>query len=253
MSIQRRLGFQLLSKFETLMNVPKRTVSVTKEDCISLASHQVKTPLTSLKLQVEMARKILEKDDLLSHEQVKSIINRTHHDVVRLSRLVDDMVDVSRINIGKFNMAPEHFDLESFLADVIARSSSEIKDVEKVKIVTNAPVLVHWDKFRMEQLIISLLSNALAYGDPDSTEFSVFSGGGQIYMQFADRKHTVPGFVQRKITNLLSTGTPSKKDSRFLSLYICHEIIKLHQGAIWFESSSEKGTVFEIQIPQKLS
>jgi K+-sensing histidine kinase KdpD len=196
-----------------------------------------------------MARKTLDKQDSLSCNQIKTLLNRTHSDIARLSRLVEDMVDVSRMNIGKFDLNLEYFDLQFFLYELCEKANNETKDFHKIKVTINAPILVKWDKIKIEQVMMTLISNAVTYGKAENQELTVFSGGGNAYFQIREKHGRIPLSILRKITKLLKTEIPVPRDSQFLCLYIGHKIIKFHKGTLRFESSSSNGSVCEIQIP----
>lgn len=225
----------------------------TKNEFISIASHELKTPLTALRMQVEMAKRTLDLEGPkgLSPEKVKKIIDRTYKDVLRLTRLVEDMLDVSRINTGKFNMTYEFFNLEDFIDDILSRSASGIEDFNKlVTIDVTAPVMVRWDKFRIEQVILNLFTNAIRYGENTDIHFTVSAGGGYAYIKVKDHGPGIPKKDHRKIFERYErVNHDREKDGFGLGLYLCSEIIKNHHGLIKLESSLGNGASFELQIP----
>lgn len=224
----------------------------TKSEFISIASHELKTPLTALKLQVEMARRSFEKnDESLSKEKFQQIINRTHGDIERLSRLVDDMLDVSRINHGRFNMHFEFFDLEEFMDECLERASSAIKNFrQQVRIKVKAPVMVRWDRFRIEQVVLNILTNAFRYGGDSEVEVSVTAGGGYAYISIKDQGQGISPENQKKIFEKYEKGNHNRTTEGLgLGLYISNEIIKQHGGQIKLQSAPGKGSTFELQLP----
>lgn len=225
----------------------------TKNEFISIASHELKTPLTALQLQVEMAKRVLdmENSEGLSPEKVKAIIDRTHKDVLRLSRLVDDMLDVSRINTGKFNMSYEYFNLEDYIEEFLERATTGLPNFTKLtKISVNAPVIVRWDRFRIEQVILNLFTNAIRYGGNSAIHFTVTAGGGYAYIKVKDHGPGIPKKDHKKIFERYERVNHDRvKDGFGLGLYLCSEIIKNHQGLIKLESAVGEGATFELQIP----
>lgn len=222
----------------------------TKNEFISIASHELKTPLTALKLQVEMAKRDLDREEL-SPEKFKKIIDRTHKDVLRLSRLVDDMLDVSRINTGKFNMNYEFFNLEDYIEEILNRSISGIENLEKlIHTNINAPVMVRWDRFRIEQVILNLFTNAIRYGENTDIHLTVTAGGGYAYIRVKDHGPGIPKKDHKKVFERYErVNHDREKDGFGLGLYLCSEIIRNHQGFIKLESSVGQGATFELQIP----
>lgn len=224
-----------------------------KNEFISIASHELKTPLTALKLQVEMARKSLEENLTgLSPEKMKSIMTRAHQDIARLSRLVDDMLDVSRINTGRFTMNFEFFELGGFFDSLVERTFSNESDRKKITMKINAPELVKWDKIRIEQVMINLLTNALRYGENSPINVNVTTGGGYAYIEVKDHGPGIPLEKQKKIFERYERGNYDRnKDGLGLGLYICSQIVNLHAGKLTLESTPGKGACFKIQLPLK--
>lgn len=216
-----------------------------KNEFICVASHELKTPLTALMLQVEMVKKFIETNgaDAISPLKVQNIINRTHQDVLRLSRLVDDMLDISRINSGKFSMNYDYFNLEEFMDDFLSRVNHPI-----IKNI-NAPVLVKWDKFRIEQVILNLINNAIKYGADSEIELDVKVGGNVAVISVTDHGPGITPEIQKKIFERFERGDTSKSEGLGLGLYICQEIIKHHKGNIILTSELGKGSSFQLQIP----
>lgn len=224
-----------------------------KNDFISIASHELKTPLTALKLQVEMAKRTLDMQDSegLSQEKVRQIIDRTHKDVLRLSRLVDDMLDVSRINTGKFNMIFEFFNLEEFFEQFLNRATTGLENFENLlTVIVNAPVMVKWDRFRIEQVILNILTNAIRYGNNTPIHLTVTSGGGYAYIKIKDHGPGISKENHKKIFERYErVNHDREKDGFGLGLFLSSEIMRCHQGTIELISDLGQGTTFDLQIP----
>lgn len=218
-----------------------------KNEFICVASHELKTPLTALMLQVEMAKKFIDTHGIeaISPKRMQSLINRTHQDVLRLSRLVDDMMDVSRIHSGKFSMNYEFFNLEDFMEDLKNRISSDKKIMWKV----HAPVLVKWDRYRIEQVILNLINNAEKHASASDIDINVGMGGGNVYISVRDYGPGIPREIHEKIFERFERGQENSSEGFGIGLYICNEIIKYHNGKIAIESESGKGANFMFQIP----
>lgn len=208
---------------------------------IWIASHELKTPLTALKLQVEMAKKSLDHNTSgLSQDKLKSIMNRTHHDIGRLTKLVDDMLDVSMINAGTFSMNFEFFELGDFFENLIEKSFINSPDRKRISCKFNAPELVKWDRVRIEQAVLNLLTIALQYGGTSPIDLSVHSGGGFAYIEVRDY-----GPHDKRIDQ------QSEKEILGLRLYICNQIIKLHDGQLVVRKKTGEGAKYKIQLPLK--
>ena len=224
-----------------------------RNELLSIASHELKNPITGLKLQAEMAKRSIEMQgpDALSPIKVKKIIDNFHTDIVRLKRLVDDMMDVSRIDSGKLSMKYEYFNLDDFMYEVLERISNifpSYKDLVSIKI--NTPVLVKWDRIRMEQVISNLFCNAFKYGNGTPIKLSTTFDDQNILISVSDEGPGIADIDQATIFERYKTAS-DKKDccGLGLGLYLCHEIVKSHRGMIRLKSSPGKGSTFTVVIP----
>lgn len=217
-----------------------------KNEFICVASHELKTPLTALMLQVEMAKKFMDVHGIeaISPKKMQSLINRTHQDVLRLSRLVDDMMDVSRIHSGKFSMNYEFFNLESYMEDLRDRITNE-----KIRWEVHAPILVKWDRFRIEQVLINLISNAERHAKDSDIDVNVSVGGDYVYISVQDYGPGISPEIHDKIFKRFERGQNKSSQGFGIGLHISQEIVKHHRGEIRFESAPGKGTNFMLQIP----
>lgn len=217
-----------------------------KNEFICVASHELKTPLTALMLQVEMAKKFMDAHGIeaISPKKMQNLINRTHQDVLRLSRLVDDMMDVSRIHSGKFSMNYEFFNLEDYMEELKNRITSD-----KIRWKVNAPILVKWDRFRIEQVLVNLISNAERHAKDSDVDINVGIGGTHVYMSVQDYGPGISPEIHEKIFERFERGDEKLSEGFGIGLYICNEIVKRHEGKISIESRSGEGANFMLQIP----
>lgn len=224
-----------------------------RNEFISIASHELKTPLTALRLQVELAKKLMDQQgpEALGPEKLKTFIDRSYRDVQKLSRLVEDMFDVSNLAQNNMPMNFEYFNLEELLDDIIGRATQKMKELKmQLKVEINAPVMVRWDSFRVEQVLFNLLSNAILYGRNSQIEFKAATGGGYVYLSVKDMGQGISREKQKDIFNKYDRGSLNREISGLgLGLYLAKEIIELHGGKITVESALNKGSTFHIQVP----
>jgi signal transduction histidine kinase len=231
----------------------KNSTETSSTEFISIASHELKTPLTALKLQVEFAKKIMDEKGIeaLGPQKVETFINRTFRDVQKLTRLVEDMVDVTHLGERSLVINCEFFNLEDFMEEVIARGTQKLKGLQaQLKLQVKAPVMVNWDRRRIEQVIFNLLGNALLYGRGSQIELTVTSGGGYVYLSVKDSGPGISKEKQKKVFNKFDRGSQSREISGLgLGLYLAREIVTLHNGSISVESAPQRGSTFKIQLP----
>src|SRR3989338_6050513 len=121
---------------------------------------------------------------------------------------------------------------------------------QHIRMTIHAPVMVRWDKFRIEQVIINLLNNAFRYGNGSEVNLDVSTGGNLIFIKVRDFGPGISPECQKKIFARFECGdTDGATEGLGLGLYICHEIIKHHKGKIVLNSTLGEGSTFELQIP----
>ena len=217
-----------------------------RNEFISTASHELKTPLAALMLQMEMAKRT----SCLTPEKVSKILDNTHRDVLRLKRLVDDMLDVSRIASGKLSMDFEFFNLDEFMEDLIERMAPAFPHFDRVKIHLNAPVIVHWDRFRIEQVVMNLLTNAFRYGEDQNISIRTKIAGNRASIIVKDFGMGIATENLNKIFERFERGSNTRETSGLgLGLYICQEIVNHHQGQIIVQSVVGAGSTFTVELP----
>lgn len=217
-----------------------------RTEFISTASHELKTPLAALMLQMEMAKRA----SSLSPEKVSKILDNTHRDVLRLKRLVDDMLDVSRIASGKLSMDFEFFHLDEFMEELLERMAPAFPGFDKVKINLNAPVMVHWDRFRIEQVVMNLLTNAFRYGEDQNISIHTKMAGNRASIVVKDFGMGIAKENLNKIFERFERGSNTRETSGLgLGLYICQEIVNHHQGQIIVQSVVGAGSTFTVDLP----
>ncbi|HXH29267.1 MAG TPA: PAS domain-containing sensor histidine kinase [Bacteriovoracaceae bacterium] len=224
-----------------------------RDEFMSIASHELKTPLTSLKLQLQLRGRNLSKGDFsgFTPEKITKMVEADNRQIDRISRLIDDMLDVSRINTGKLTMEFERFDLCSLAEEVLSRYRDQFDSLGlKVSLVCCDPVEGYWDRFRIEQAIANLLMNAMKYGGGNPVEISVGLKSGRAILMVRDQGIGIAKENMERIFKRFERAVaPSEISGLGLGLYITKQILELHGGGIRVESESGKGSTFIIELP----
>lgn len=217
-----------------------------KDEFLSIASHELRTPLTSIKAYVQLLGKTTNPDD-----KSYVFVTKTLKHVTRLEKLINDLLDVSRINSGRID-----YDLEVFQFDELMRNSIEsFGDVSpKHKIITQNIVkgALMADRSRIEQVFNNLLNNAAKYS-PDADDIVVNSAIENDYVVVSVQDDGV-GIPKKDCPQLFerfyrSEKTHHKFQGLGLGLFISAEIIKRHHGEIWVDSEPGKGSTFYFKLP----
>jgi len=221
-----------------------------KDTFLSIASHELRTPLTSLKVLAQLAHQRL----LRAGMPEATLLDKMQRAIVRMELLVDDLIDVSRIEAGKLA-----FQMESTeLGELCRRAVEEQRAVVDRPIILKLPewpLPIYADADRICQVLANLLSNALKFS-PESAPvtLAVKLQGDEAVVRVQDQGSGIPPerlprlferFYQAPETDV-QTGS---KIGLGLGLYISLEIMKRHKGRIWVESTPEKGSTFSIALP----
>lgn len=223
-----------------------------RDEFLSIASHELKTPLTTLKLQNELRKHEMAKTGAIHMDAAKldKMLKSNEKQLERLIRLVDDMLDVARITKGKFELELETVNLSTLVEDVLDRFRPQY-EIHDILISTEiAPdIMVKADKFRLEQVVANFLTNAMKYGDSNPVTVEVLKKDQEALVKIIDQgigldeKHFARIFEQfeRAVSPSLASGLG-------LGLYIASQIVKAHHGEIWVESEIGKGSTFGFKL-----
>lgn len=224
-----------------------------REDFISIASHELKTPITSLKLQWEVAsRTINDSDTTLDPQYVRRLAAISNRQLDRLTRLVEDMLDIGRISSGKLAMNKKKVDLDWVVRDVADRFSDQLKDlgIELKLNRIDQDSTIFCDHFRLEQVITNLLTNAIRYGNKTAIHISVEKSSDRVVLKVRDSGKGIPLEHQERIFERFVRGI-SVDDAAGLGvgLYISREIVNEHNGKLWVQSAPQQGSTFIMELP----
>jgi PAS domain S-box-containing protein len=221
-----------------------------RDEFLSIASHELKTPLTSLKLHSQMFKRHLEKNEVeaFSPERIKRFMSEADNQVSRLTRLVDDMLDISRIRTGRLSISTEKVEISVVVKEVVDRmkphfTSLEIGSLEEVD--------VQCDRLRIEQVLTNILNNALRYGKGRPVKVDLKQIDDFISISVTDHGMGIPDHFKEKIFSRFQRAVPASEVSGLgLGLYISKQIVEAHQGRISVDSELDKGSCFTVQIPK---
>jgi signal transduction histidine kinase len=222
-----------------------------RDEFLSVASHELKTPLTSLKLQVQGIRRLLLRDPDGAVPKMPSFAERCERQIDRLTRLVDDLLDVSRINNGKLLMNAESFDLGEAVREVSSRFSMDLVQAGcELQLDIEPGVVGDWDRFRIEQVFTNLLTNAFKYGPSAPIGVRVWKEGGRAQFEVRDHGVGIGEADQRRIFSQFERAiSPQGPSGLGLGLYIASQIVEAHEGIIEVQSTVGQGSRFVVRLP----
>ena len=232
-----------------------------RDQFLAVASHELKTPITSLTLQAQVFMRMIEKNDEIPKEKALIIAEQINRQVFRLDRLIDDMLDNSRINSGKFQIYPEEMNLCELSEEVIEKIKKQFSNKKD-----GIPMISYsntsgdrskatgvWDKIKIEQVITNLLTNAIKYGNKSPIEVRVTPAEDKITLSVTDQGIGIsPENINKIFNRFHQVGNMSTSTSNGLGLglFISKQIVKSHQGKIWVDSVFGKGSTFYVELPK---
>lgn len=225
-----------------------------RDTFIQVASHELKTPLTALQLQVQGAlrRSRRQPPAAGSDEAIIPKLDAVDRQVVRLTKLVDNLLDVSRITSGRIQLEIEAVDLASVVEDVVGRFAEEIRRVgASVLLRVKARGVGQWDRMRLDQVVTNLLSNALKYGQARPVEVTVDADDHRAWFAVSDQGPGVEPADQERIFERFERAASDRHVGGFgLGLWIVREIVAAMGGTVRVESASGNGATFRVELPR---
>jgi PAS domain S-box-containing protein len=217
-----------------------------KDEFISIASHELKTPLTSLKAYLQL----LERSQTIPDEP-KRFVQKSVHQVKRLENLVNDLLDVSKIVGGRLNYNMQTLNLSKLIAETVQSEQLSVQS-HQFQILNNPEVTLTGDQYRLEQVLANFLSNAVKYSPKaDKVVINSQLQGGQVVVSVQDFGI---GIEKDQLDKLFDRfyrvdNTAMKFEGLGLGLYVASEILTRHKGNFWIESEFGKGSTFFFRLP----
>ncbi|OJT18962.1 hypothetical protein BO221_36160 [Archangium sp. Cb G35] len=223
-----------------------------RDDFLSVASHELKTPLTSLQLQLQLLWRALPESgpDGQTHPARKRI-EATRRPAERLHLLVNNLLDVSRIRAGRLALEHETVDFSSLLQDVVTRAEADAAGAGCTLLLrAESPVIGRWDRLRLEQVVTNLLSNAIKYGANHPVEMTVVQDGDLALLTVRDHGIGIAPEHQARIFQRFERAVSERHYGGFgLGLWIVKQIVESLGGDIRVESQPGRGATFTVALP----
>ncbi|MEG9327315.1 PAS domain S-box protein [Salinimicrobium catena] len=224
-----------------------KSLSAKKDEFIALASHELKTPLTTIKGYLQVLSK-LKQEGMPQHFLSKSL-----NQVDKLNTLVEDLLNMSRIEAGQLNFHLEVFDLKEMLHDLIDTFTYSSQTHKVVKDLGNSAAMIEGDKQRIEQAILNLLTNAIKYSPrADAIYVSLEVTENHVRLKVRDEGIGLTEDQKRQLfTRFYRAENTTGISGLGLGLYLTKQIIDRHQGKIEVTSEYGKGSEFCFTLPMK--
>lgn len=220
-----------------------------KDDFIAIASHELKTPLTSVKGYNQILSSLVKKGDQVTS---LNIIKKTERQIEKMTKLIHNFLDLSKLDSAQLKLEKEDFDLNDLVSETINYYNLP-ENKERLRFKKGELPPIHADKSKLGHVIDNLLSNALKYSEQDKQVIiTTLVENGCAVVRVLDHGKGINTTSKNKIFQRFyrADNTVGGTTSGFgIGLYFSSEIIKLHGGKIWFESIEGEGSTFIFSIP----
>lgn len=224
-----------------------------RDDFMSIVAHEVRTPLNGLILETQLRKMHLARDNASAFtlDKMHAMVDRDERQIKSLIRLIEDMLDVSRIRTGKLSIRPNQFDLVVLVSNLLQNFAQQIEAAEtEVSFTASEPLVGNWDEFRIEQVITNLLTNALRYGGRSPIQVRVYRDGDEARVEVQDRGIGISAENQKRIFQQFERVSAKTVVAGLgLGLFISEQIVAAHGGSIVVESEINEGALFRVCLP----
>jgi signal transduction histidine kinase len=219
---------------------------------LTVASHELNTPLTSLMLAIQHIRHATAGSST-NHQAIEKQLELLSRQGTRLARLVNDLLDVSRLEAGRPSLHFTEVDLAALVREVVARFDADIARSRCSVAITNhsgRPIKGRWDRSLIDRVVTNLLANALKFGPGEPIE--VIVDADQAIARLSIRDHGIgiePGGLRRIFHRFERAASSRNYGGLGLGLYISRQIVEEHGGTIRCESHVGLGSTFVVELP----
>ena len=222
-----------------------------RDEFLSIASHELRTPLTALRLALENLRRVTGREAASGPSpQLERVLAASERAGQRLEKLVEALLDVSRIHMGRLELDVEALDLADVVDEAVAAIDDELRQSGSTVDVRGEPTQGHWDRLRLGQVLVNLLANAVKYGAGKPIEIRYGARDARAWVTIRDHGIGIDPADQRHIFERFERAVSSQNYGGLgLGLYIVKRILEAHGGTVRVESRPDEGAAFEVELP----
>jgi signal transduction histidine kinase len=222
-----------------------------RDEFLALASHELRSPLTPLLVHIQALLRTV-REGHVDPDRAARGLEVAIRQVQRLARLVDQLLDVARIQADQLDLSPADVDLSSLAREVVEQHLSEAaKFGSDLRVSAIEPVIGRWDRDRLEQVLTNLLTNAIKFGTGKPIEVRVSGDGEWARIVVRDQGIGIAPDAATRIFNRFERAVEARHYGGLgLGLYITRRIVEAHHGSIRVESRPGEGATFTIDLPR---
>jgi signal transduction histidine kinase len=242
----------LLQQLQTSQHELQKAVRM-RDDFMSVVAHELLTPLNTLFLETQLRKLELDRDhpEMFQKPGLADMFGRDQQQIQSMVKLIDDILDVGRISHNRLSVRPRPTELSSLVKRAVSQLSGQAAAAGvAVAVQAEEPIQGCWDAFRIEQVVINLLANALRYGDGKPVTISVHAVPDGACIEVRDQGRGIPAGDLQRIFEQFERGADRISPDGFgLGLYISRQLVEAHGGRIELESEAGKGSAFTVILP----
>lgn len=226
----------------------------TRDEFLAVAGHELRTPLAALMLQIESLRAAMLTGAITKDPaRYSTRLDKTFGHALRLARLVDGLLDVSRIAEGQIELSLEEVDLARLVHETCERFTDDATRAGcELDVIANVPCVGHWDPQRLEQVVSNLLSNAMKYGAGKPIEVRCEAHGDTVAIVVQDHGIGIAPEHRSRVFGRFERAVSERNYAGLgLGLWITREIVTMHGGSIEVVSEVDKGSTFTVSLPKR--
>ena len=222
-----------------------------RDEFLSVASHELYTPMTSLMLSLEAILSASGSAGSVDPSAIRKLLDLVLRQGRRLVRLTGDLLDVARIERGRLVLEPAEVELTELVREVADRLQLDLERARcAIELRASGPVTGRWDRSRLEQVVTNLLTNAMKFAPGAPVEISVRAHDGTATLAVHDRGMGISPERQPRIFDRFERGVSAEHFGGLgLGLYISRRIVEAHGGSIRVDSQPDSGSTFTIELP----
>jgi signal transduction histidine kinase len=220
--------------------------AVTGIEIVSTVSHELRAPLASVKGYTGL---LINRWDRLGDEQKRMMLEQINHDADRVSRLITELLDISRLESGRLVLRRQLVDLPSLAANVVAKVGLEYEGLEAQTVFPAEFPKVFADPDKLEQVLNNLVENACKYGSPHGLRIEGAVGEGAVIVAVIDRGEGIPRADLGRVFTKFFRRDAGRPTGSGLGLWISRGLVESHGGELVAESNQGTGATFRFTLP----
>ena len=217
-------------------------------EVVSTVSHELRSPLTSVKGYTSL---LLNRWDRLGDDQKKMMLEQVHHDADRVTRLVTELLDISRLETGRLVLRRQMVDLPALAATVMEKVAMEYPDMECNVDFPDEMPRVYADPDKLEQVLTNLIENAAKYASPKDMQVIAHVADDAVTVSVKDRGEGIPEADLPHVFRKFFRRDHGRPTGTGLGLWISQGLVEAHGGRLTVSSIVGEGSVFAFTLPTK--